>query len=456
MRGRKPAFLRKNSCEISGVILNNPNTPLSEVPLPPDEVTLNFARRHGDRISAQGIGLAGLTGLAVAWLFAHQFSITESSQLLVLFLSCTALPMAVLNFVVNHAWLRASSGLRLKPKPVNWSRCIIKFTGLAGTLLMLALCYWLFPEYAKAYYQPVWITVNWVLLPVLLLAVPYIIWVDCRMIEPEDGYWHTGLALLGRWREVNLAQIKAHTLGWLVKGFFLPFMLAGAVAHLDFLTMEGGNFSTFNYLFATTLNLILLVDVTFGSIGYLLTLRVLDSHITSTETTWLGWLSAVICYKPFAAFFWITFLNYQGKTNWINWLQPYPILFITWGFVILILHAVYLWATCSFGCRFSNLTNRGIIVDGPYRYLKHPAYVSKNIAWWMMAVPFVAQATGSEALRACICLLLTNGIYVIRALTEERHLLHDPAYVRYSCWIEQHGAFSSLWRVVHNILRRKP
>ncbi len=142
------------------------------IPMPPAEITLNFARRQGDRISAQRIGLAGLAGLAIAWLIAHQFSIADHIRLLVLFLTCTALPMAVLSFAVNRVWLRPSSGLRSKPRPVNWSRCIIKFTGFAGTLLAIAICYWLFPEYAKAYYRPVWNTVQWVLLPALLLAIP--------------------------------------------------------------------------------------------------------------------------------------------------------------------------------------------------------------------------------------------------------------------------------------------
>lgn len=363
--------------------------------------------------------------------------------------------MAVLSFAVNRVWLRASSGLCASQRAVNWPRCVVKITGLAGTLLILAVCYWLFPEYTKAFYRPVWNIVHWALLPTLLLAIPYIIWVDCRMMEPEDGYWHTGLALLWRWRKVNLTQIKAHALGWLVKGFFLPFMLAGAVEHLDFLTKQGVNFLAFANLFSTTFNLILGVDVIFGSIGYLLTLRILDSHIASTETTWLGWLSALICYKPFSTFFWATYLSYQCKSNWMDWLQPYPILFITWGFAILMLQVVYVWSTCSFGCRFSNLTNRGIIVDGPYRYLKHPAYVSKNLVWWLMAVPFVAQTSWPAALRACVCLLLTNGIYAIRAWTEERHLLHDPAYVRYSRWMEQYGVFSSLRRVTSNILESK-
>lgn len=424
---------------------------LSEaVTLPIDEATLNFARRRGDRIGNQGIGVVGLIGFAVAWLIARRFPSAENSQLLVLFVTCTTLPMVVMEFAVNRVWLRSSSGLCTEPRAVNWPRCVVKFTGLAGTFLILAACYWLFPEYSKVYYKPVWSAVHWLLLPTILLAIPYIIWVDCRMMEPEDGYWHTGLVLLGRWHDADIHQIKAYSLGWLVKGFFLTFMLAGASEHIVFLMKEGVSFLTFTYLFSTTFNLILCIDVIFGSIGYLLTLRALDSHILSTETTWLGWLSALICYPPFSIFIWTNFLGYNGKTNWMDWLQPYPVIYITWGFSILMLQVVYVWSTCSFGYRFSNLTNRGIIVDGPYRYTKHPAYISKNLAWWLMAVPFVAHATWVEALRACICLLLTNGIYVIRAWTEERHLLRDPAYVRYSEWIERYGVFSGLRRMVNN------
>ena len=108
--------------------------------------------------------------------------------------------------------------------------------------------------------------------------------------------------------------------------------------------------------------------------------------------------------------------------------------------------SIYTWSTCSFGCRFSNLTNRGIVVDGPYRYVKHPAYLSKNISWWMMAVPFVGHVGWRATLVACLSLLVTNLIYVIRALTEERHLMRDPAYVAYVHWIEQHGLWAHLIR----------
>jgi hypothetical protein len=43
--------------------------------------------------------------------------------------------------------------------------------------------------------------------------------------------------------------------------------------------------------------------------------------------------------------------------------------------------------------------------------------------------------------------LLLNGVYALRAWTEERHLRRDPAYVRYAEWIDQHGLAVRLRRL---------
>ena len=94
-----------------------------------------------------------------------------------------------------------------------------------------------------------------------------------------------------------------------------------------------------------------------------------------------------------------------------------------------------------FGARFSNLTHRGIITNGPYRWTKHPAYVVKNLSWWMISVPFMAQGAPDEVLRHCLLLLGLNGIYALRAKTEEWHLSRDADYVAYALWLEAHGMF---------------
>ena len=59
---------------------------------------------------------------------------------------------------------------------------------------------------------------------------------------------------------------------------------------------------------------------------------------------------------------------------------------------------VYAWATLALGLRASNLTNRGIVTTGPYRWLRHPAYVAKNLSWWIGATPLVVKFASTRSL----------------------------------------------------------
>ena len=93
--------------------------------------------------------------------------------------------------------------------------------------------------------------------------------------------------------------------------------------------------------------------------------------------------------------------------------------------VTLVLYTLYGWATVALLFKASNLTNRGIVTWGPYKYLRHPAYIGKNLAWWLEMVPFL------HHLPNIIFLLGLNFIYYLRAVTEERHLSLDPAYRSY-------------------------
>jgi len=111
---------------------------------------------------------------------------------------------------------------------------------------------------------------------------------------------------------------------------------------------------------------------------------------------------------------------------------------------ILFLIGIYVWASIAFGIRFSNLTHRGILTNGPYRYTKHPAYISKNLSWWLISMPFLSAASPIEALRHSLLLIAVNTIYFFRARTEERHLSFDPTYVDYAKYIEVKGIFAAI------------
>jgi protein-S-isoprenylcysteine O-methyltransferase Ste14 len=65
----------------------------------------------------------------------------------------------------------------------------------------------------------------------------------------------------------------------------------------------------------------------------------------------------------------------------------------------------------------------------------------------MISVPFVGALGWQVALAHCAALLAVNGIYFMRAKTEERHLMRDPEYRAYAAWIAQHGLFARIRQV---------
>ena len=97
-------------------------------------------------------------------------------------------------------------------------------------------------------------------------------------------------------------------------------------------------------------------------------------------------------------------------------------------------------ATVAAGIRFSNLTYRGLWNTGPYRWTKHPAYVFKNVSWWLVSLPFIANS-GAAAVKCSLLLLGVNALYFLRAKTEEAHLSHYPEYVAYATAMNDKSIF---------------
>jgi protein-S-isoprenylcysteine O-methyltransferase Ste14 len=99
----------------------------------------------------------------------------------------------------------------------------------------------------------------------------------------------------------------------------------------------------------------------------------------------------------------------------------------------LIFESIFVWATISFGLRFSNLTHRGVVTKGPYYFTRHPAYITKICAFFLIALPFADSRGTWQGVRNLLMLAGLAFVYWVRAKTEERNLSSlDPAYAMYS------------------------
>lgn len=187
-----------------------------------------------------------------------------------------------------------------------------------------------------------------------------------------------------------------------------------------------------NDFFNISIALIFSIDVALAWCGYVTSSRWVDNQTYSAEPTMLGWMVCIICYPPFQMMLGLYYSS-PGEREVLQFENQGLITFFT--AMMLMSYVVYMAATLWFGVRFSNLTNRGIIRTGPYAFIRHPAYASKNFSWWIVMFPAIiwnATHTGLEiAILQTVGLVLMTFVYYMRAMTEERHLSLDPAYLEY-------------------------
>ena len=230
----------------------------------------------------------------------------------------------------------------------------------------------------------------------------------------------------------------------LVKLFFLPLMINFLIDNYNGLQTglatlnSAGSLLTVNgfntVLFPLIFSIFLFIDVAFFTFGYIFEAGFLRNKVRSVEPTALGWIVALICYPPFNGLL----------GNYVTWYPNDYVYFSTPDLtfvlrvVVLVLMGIYAYSSVALGTKASNLTNRGIVGHGPYKYVRHPAYISKNLAWWVTVIPIFS-------LPVFLSALTWSSVYFLRAITEERHLLKDPDYQAYCQKVPNRFIPSFLW-----------
>ncbi|WP_140722161.1 isoprenylcysteine carboxylmethyltransferase family protein [Mesorhizobium sp. B2-7-2] len=393
-------------------------------------------------------GIAGLAAMIATVIALRSWQQPDYIRTLAV-LAVVALAMVVVDLQVYRVQHNASSGLSAAPqRPSDIRRILYKLAGLWLTVGVVAAIYWLLPVYSDSFYDPFKQAALYGLPALVLLSPVYIAFVDRLQRQPEDAYAQLGRLVAGN-RPRDWSMLAAHGRGWIIKGFFLPLMfiytnndLAALWARSPLVSIDN-----FEHFFSFGIDFLYLVDVLFATVAYTLTLRLTDSHLRSAEPTVSGWVVCLFCYPPFWSSVGAKYLAFdQDDAYWGHFLGSYPLIYGLWGSIILALVLVYTWATVSFGLRFSNLTNRGIITNGPYRWVKHPAYLCKNISWWMISMPFLSTQGWTVAVQSCLLLASVNALYWLRAVTEGRHLAADPAYREYQDFITRRGLWARIRR----------
>ena len=263
-----------------------------------------------------GVGLVGLAGL-LGWIaFCRAFpDISATFDLpgprarldgpyaALMGLVASGLPMVLWSVFVDKVHRNPSNGLAWDAKrdgDATRNISFTKLTGLWATWAVLAALYAIGRWYWDGQYLFAMKVLGFAAVPALVLSIPYILWLDRRMKDPRDATWHFGAFLLNR-EAWDKGRVIAHWRAWIIKGFFGAFMISilpGGFAEVvnanpgDLASQPGA-------LAVAMISLLFVIDVQIGTVGYVMTLRPLDSHIRSGNPFLAGWVAALLCYPPF-------------------------------------------------------------------------------------------------------------------------------------------------------------
>jgi hypothetical protein len=248
------------------------------------EVKIAAQSRHDPRpVSAvsSGVGLAGLSGLLVWKVAARLYGMAGPLAALTALLAC-GIPMVFWSLVVDKVHRSPSTGivwgapLRSRSEALDFS--IAKIAALWTTWAAIGFLYCVARWYWDGPYLFAMQFLGLAAVPLLLLSIPYVLWIDRRLVEPRDAAWHFGQILVGRSPLADREMIYEHFRCWAIKAFFLAFMISIVPGNWEQVIAPSGAevaadpVRLSNWLIAT----MFMVDVSFATVGYMLTMRPLD------------------------------------------------------------------------------------------------------------------------------------------------------------------------------------
>lgn len=400
------------------------------------------------------ISCAIITG---AFFALHKTAISDVQLTLVIMLLTTT-------YLFFSEFFRARWTFKERPKQTFAEiidRTITKFLGVLVGILAIFFAIWLFPAYDNAtklqYLREAILPTLAFILPIsflVIFATEYVLG------EKRDGTYQFGLLVRGKINDIHWRAFGDGFLEWLLRGFFLQINFYAAVWYIWNIRSKGiPDITSWDFpTFITQLDLAIFGAIVFAILpGYLFASRLINTELKKVDRTWFGWVINFSCYPPLnAAIFgaWVGYIPrgeiaeiYAGAPVWAYYTQSYPWLLFTVGAFIIFFALIHLWGEAAVGVRAANMSQRGIITTGLFRYTRHPIYVSKCFQWAFIYFPFLSVLGILSAIQSAILFLLVCAIYLGRALSEERLLATDPDYVRYALYMDEHSIFAPVGRL---------
>jgi protein-S-isoprenylcysteine O-methyltransferase Ste14 len=218
----------------------------------------------------------------------------------------------------------------------------------------------------------------------------------------------------------------------LVRAYFIPTMIIQVYSNLyNAVNITQRNYNDYDILsllfFVSAM--LWLMDTINASLAYAIESRWLENRPRSIDMTVSGWLVCLSCYAPLnsltgTVFPWAPSVATGNPADLV--ITSLDLLYAVKIAEVLMLVA-HIYTDVSLGSAVANITLRKLQTRGFYGIIRHPGTTLK-LLYFLLSAMFYKAFWQVEFIFGY---LSWAAIYIMRALTEERHLKHHAAYRDY-------------------------
>ena len=326
---------------------------------------------------------------------------------------------------------------------------------LARYLIWLALLYLGYkiyevtPYYNSPFFKPNLEFFKQLLLIYSIAGLPYFfITLKYKSSRIEDFY-DPAIRIIHILKQISLRTLRGDRVGSIflvlkkrynrkvllnlvMRTYFIPVMVSQISSNMSY-SLQLTHSYNFNSSLLTLLmlltSLIWLTDATNASLAYCMESRWIENRTRSIDMTISGWMVCLFCYPPLNG---ITSYFFPFAPNVVSndpgaLIYTNMTFFYTAKIIQVSLLALHVYIDLSLGPSVANITFKKLQTKGVYGIVRHPGTVTK-LFFWLITSSFYSRFWST---RMILGQLSWSIIYILRALTEERHLKHHHEYNEY-------------------------
>ena len=218
----------------------------------------------------------------------------------------------------------------------------------------------------------------------------------------------------------------------LVRAYFIPTLIIqvyGNLSNAIAITQRNYNDYDFVSLLFFVSAMLWLMDTINASLAYAIESRWLENRPRSIDMTVSGWLVCLSCYAPLNSLTGTVFpwAPSVATDNPADLVIPSLDLFYAVKITEVLMLVAHIYTDVSLGSAVANITLRKLQTRGFYGIIRHPGTTLKLLYFLLSAIFYQA----FWHVEFIFGYLAWAAIYIMRALTEERHLKHHAVYRDY-------------------------